>query len=237
MCHKPPKRPEETRRDPAFCNGNCDNFLSKIWAIDTPYQAGFDLPSARTILQLNARTRAFTLQATTAGLNLKFMLQKTFFFFWTICPFAILESCVPVLTLCLLYHAHLGLYISCIHIFSSFFYSLVTETKASLLVLFHSTFLWLVHSTCNSLFADHSHTNSLFICNFNWDRIIVHIHWHHGNLNKTYLGALWQPIGIQKCTGPKNANVWMCRCQCVNIGIYTYEGALAMNWYDYTLPF
>ena len=121
--------------------------------------------------------------------------------------------------------------------FQLFFYSLVTETKASLLVLFHSTFLWLVHSTCNSLFADHSHNNSLFICNFNWDRIIVHIHWHHGNLNKTYLGALWQPIGIQKCTGPKNANVWMCRCQCVNIGIYTYEGALAMNWYDYTLPF
>ena len=109
------------RRDPVFSNGNCDNFLSKIWTIDTPYQAGFDPPSARAVLQLNARTRAFTLQATTAGLNLKFMLQKNFFLFWTICPFAILESCLPVLTLCLLYHAHLGLYISCIHIFSSFF--------------------------------------------------------------------------------------------------------------------
>ena len=30
------------------------------------------------------------------------------------------------------------------------------------------------------------------------ERIIVHIRWRLGNLKKTYLGEVWQPIGIQK---------------------------------------
>ena len=80
-------------------------------------------------------------------------------------------------------------------------------------------------------------------CVKKWERINVTICGRIGNLKKTYLGTLLQPIGIQTLALMfEHADVWIIEHWLpVQTSAFKhpqpiFEWALLMNWYVYTLP-